>query len=50
MTPQEAYNNIKQVVEAYKGTWQDHLVLQQCLGILKPKGGKKDGTVQDRKD
>jgi len=37
MDKQQAWNNLKQVCEFYRGTLQEHQALQQSLEILKPE-------------
>lgn len=34
LTKEQAFQNIKQVVEAFKGTKQDHIALQQSMDII----------------
>jgi hypothetical protein len=41
MDKQQAWNNIKQVCELFRGTLQEHQVLQQSLEALKPQQPQK---------
>jgi hypothetical protein len=34
MTPQQAYDILKEVAEKYKGTFQDHCAMQTALRVI----------------
>lgn len=42
MTLEQAIHNLEQVILAFKGTWHEHMALQQSLNVV------KDATKEEK--
>ena len=49
LTIQQSFNNVCQVVEAHKGTFQEHTLLQESLAALKQLVIEKLDAEKDSK-
>lgn len=44
LTKQEAWNNVAKACAEFRGTYQDHAILQESLRLLRPESEEKKET------